>query len=358
MWLGATSDGSVTELWLECSLDGVKARVRARKVEQPPPGEQQAGHLAKAAARTGSPLRQAWEVEMAAPPYGSVLRYRFTGRAASGWTRTSWHRVRSGRWQAAGGHLSVSGSDAVSGRLVPGSTSWLVGPEGAVKGRLALRLTPDEHVVGFGERFNAIDQRGQCIDAVVFEQYKHQGPRTYMPMPFAIVTGGQGWGFHVVTSYRTWYDVGATDPGLLRIEAELDPQGGNDGLEIHLFEGTPEEVLRAFLEQTGWPQLPPDWVFRLWMSGNEWNTQARVLAEVERAGARTSPLGWSSSKPGAMSRRSRHFVMRVTKAMVVAAHTGWQTSASRPTAPGQTRRQWSTSFTARTSGCFFGRCLC
>ena len=275
MWLGATSDRSLTQLWLETSLDGVEARVRARRVEQPPPAEQRAGHLAQASAPSRSPRRRAWEVEMAAPLSGSVLRYRFTGRKASGWTRTSWHRVTSAQWQATGGHLILRGSEAVSDRLVPSSTSWLVGADGAVKGRLALRLTPDEHVVGFGERFHAVDQRGQCIDAAVFEQYKHQGPRTYLPMPFAIVTGGQGWGFHVATSYRTWYDVGATDSGLLGIEAELDPEGGNDELEIHLFEGTPEEVLRAFLEQTGWPRLPPDWVFRLWMSGNEWNTQAR-----------------------------------------------------------------------------------
>lgn len=210
IWLGATSDGSLTELWLETSLDGVDARVPAHQVTQTPPGGYQVGHLAAPTARSGSQRQRAWEVEVPAPPLGVVLRYRFIGRGPSGWTRTSWHRVTSARWQATGGRLIVSGSEAVSDRLVPASTSWLVGTQGAVKTRIALRLTPEEHVVGFGERFNAVDQRGQCIDATVFEQYKHQGLRTYLPMPFAIVTGGQGWGFHIATSYRTWYDVGAT----------------------------------------------------------------------------------------------------------------------------------------------------
>lgn len=312
IWLGATSDGSLTELWLETSLDGVDARVPAHQVTQTPPGGYQVAHLAAPTARSGSQRRRAWEVEVPAPPPGVVLRYRFIGRGPSGWTRTSWHRVTSARWQATGGRLIVSGSEAVSDRLVPASTSWLVGTQGAVKTRIALRLTPEEHVLGFGERFNAVDQRGQCIDATVFEQYKHQGLRTYLPMPFAIVTGGQGWGFHIATSYRTWYDVGATDPGLLRIEAELDSHGGSEGLKIHLFEGTPEEVLRAFLEQTGWPRLPPDWVFRLWISGNEWNTQARVLTEVERSRREDIPVGvvvieaWSDEQTFTAFRDARY----------------------------------------------------
>jgi alpha-glucosidase (family GH31 glycosyl hydrolase) len=51
---------------------------------------------------------------------------------------------------------------------------------------------------------------------------------------------------------------------------------------LELFRGSPEEVLRAFLDATAPPVLPPSWVFGPWMSGNEWNTQERVLAEVER----------------------------------------------------------------------------
>ena len=53
---------------------------------------------------------------------------------------------------------------------------------------------------------------GRTLDAVVFEQYKQQGARTYLPSPFAIVAGGEGWGFHVRTSRRTWFDVGHDRP--------------------------------------------------------------------------------------------------------------------------------------------------
>jgi alpha-glucosidase (family GH31 glycosyl hydrolase) len=50
-------------------------------------------------------------------------------------------------------------------------------------------------------------------------------------------------------------------------------------------------VLAKFLKQTGRPKLPPSWIFRPWMSGNEWNTQARVMAEVERSRLERIPVG-------------------------------------------------------------------
>src|SRR5205085_1701653 len=51
-------------------------------------------------------------------------------------------------------------------------------------------------------------------------------------------------------------------------------------------------VLAAFQDVAGRPaEPPPDWVYRLWMSGNEWNTQARVLEEVDRSEREGIPVG-------------------------------------------------------------------
>ena len=41
------------------------------------------------------------------------------------------------------------------------------------------------------------------------------------------------------------------------------------------------EIIGSFAQMTGPVALPPDWAFGLWMSSNEWNSQARVLREVE-----------------------------------------------------------------------------
>ena len=62
-------------------------------------------------------------------------------------------------------------------------------------------------------------------------------------------------------------------------------------LEVRLYDGPPAAVLAAHLDEVGSPELPPAWIFRPWMSGNEWNTQARVLAEVERSVELGIPVG-------------------------------------------------------------------
>ncbi|WP_457101524.1 glycoside hydrolase family 31 protein [Microbacterium sp. P5_E9] len=156
--------------------------------------------------------------------------------------------------------------------------------------RFALRLKAGEHVVGFGERFDAIDQRGRQLDSVVFEQYKDQGAtgRTYLTMPFAHVVGGSGWGFHVRTTRRVWFDVGASDPDRLWVEAET---GADGQLEIAFYDGTPRDVLSAFLREAGRPEELPEWVFRLWASGNEWNTQADVMRQADAHRDHGIPFG-------------------------------------------------------------------
>jgi alpha-glucosidase (family GH31 glycosyl hydrolase) len=252
----------------------------------PPAGS--AGHLTSAASAT--PDTGGRTVWIARATAGGDDAYAIVGRtAAGGDVRTAAFGVRPLVWQRDGGRLEVrdpGGADV----LDPSSVEWLTGSDGPRRVRFALRLAEGEHVVGFGERFHALDQRGQVLDATVFEQYKRQGHRSYLPMPFAVVVGdGTGWGFHVETSRRTWYDVGASRPDRILVEAEIDPV--EPVLPLRHYTGEPAAVVREFLADTGQPPVPPAWVFRPWMSGNEWNTQGRVLAEVRRSLAEDIPVG-------------------------------------------------------------------
>ena len=177
---------------------------------------------------------------------------------------------------------------------MPGSVEVLDDGERLLRVRAALALAPGERVAGFGERFDALDHRGASLDSVVFEQYKSQGAerKTYLPMPFAHVVGGRGWGFHVRTTRRVWFDVGASTPDRLVIEAEVDaPSDGAGVLEVAAYSGTPHEVLDAFLGEVGRPEQLPDWVLRLWASGNEWNTQAEVLRQADAHREHDIPVG-------------------------------------------------------------------
>jgi 1,3-alpha-isomaltosidase len=248
------------------------------------------GHLAAAQSRAQAD-QSYWSVTTPPVPAGTPARYRFHGEYDDGRRRKSrWYTVSAGEWvgedHPSAGRLRVIGDTAKACDI-----AWLVSPDGLRRVRFTLPLSPADHVVGLGERFDAVDQRGRTADAVVFEQYKSQGThgRTYLPMPFAHIVGPESsWGFHVRTTRRTWYDLGASDPSTLVVEAEL---GGDTDLEVALYEGSPADVLGAFLEDVGRPEELPDWVFRLWASGNEWNTQARVMNEMDTHRDLDIPVG-------------------------------------------------------------------
>ncbi len=247
------------------------------------------GHLA-AAAEAGEDTggMDAWRVDIGAFDLAQTVRYRFVD--ASSGESTEWCSFAPSVWLPTGGTLNMLGEDG--GRLIPGSVAWLTESCGAgtvSRVRFGLRLTASEHVVGLGERFHSLDQRGWAVDATVFEQYTNQGERTYLPVPFAHVVGGDGWGFHVDTTRRVWFDIGVSDEDVLWVEAAVAP--GDPELVLRLWPGEPADVLAGFLEQYGPPALIPPWAYRPWGSDNEWNSQERVEREVERSLAEGVPIG-------------------------------------------------------------------
>ncbi|NED97289.1 glycoside hydrolase family 31 [Phytoactinopolyspora alkaliphila] len=272
------------------------------------------GHLAEAQA-SGLGPDGGWEVLTDPVKDGTSYRYRFhavlddvAGPASS----TEWFEFTPARWVRDAGSLAID-----SGRLVDSSVEWLVAGDDVHRVRFALRLEPDEHVVGFGERFDAVDQRGRSLDAVVFEQYKSQGRhgRTYLPMPFAHVVpeSGASWGFHVRTSRRTWFDVASSTPELLVVEAALPGRGAGQ-LDVATYRGTPTEVLAAFTAEVGRAEELPPWVLRLWASGNEWNTQRIVMDRMDRHRELDVPVGvvvieaWSDEEGITIFRDARYEV--------------------------------------------------
>ena len=281
--LGATASDGIAAVVAELEVDGELRLLPLERVAQTSRGRAvDGGHLAAAAAKQRR-AAGGWSVALATPP--GLTRYRFVGHDASGTqiAQTPLFAVRPAAWRP--GAITVIGRT----RVVDGSVEVLDDGERIHRARFALRLAAGEHVLGFGERFDRVDQTGHAIDVTVFEQYKSQGAegRTYLPMPFAHVVGGDGWGFHLRTTARSWFDVGASLPGghdasVISVEVETDlPSDAASALEVECFDGSPTEVLDAFLESVGRPEELPEWVLGLWASGNEWNTQG----EVERQAA-------------------------------------------------------------------------
>lgn len=297
----ATTAADVDAMQVELSLAGRTLVVNARsRGEAVPDVDDQygvpaarvvaEGHLSDAAARLGAQAgRVSWSASGPELKPGARLRYRFV----AGSQRTRWFTLDACRWQGTGGSLVLeSEAPGLESRLVARSTEWLVGGGRTYGCRFALRLEPEEHVVGFGERFDGLDQRGKRVDVAVFDQYKGQGARSYLPMPFAFVLGRERFAFHLDTGRRVRFDVGASDPGQIRVQVDIEPGVSVPELTLRLIAGPPERALQVFLERTGTADIPPpEWVYRLWMSGNEWDSQARVLAEVGRSESEQIPVG-------------------------------------------------------------------
>jgi hypothetical protein len=185
------------------------------------------------------------------------------------------------------GALSVEALDG-SGPALPVSSgndpllAWLgARPDCPRAVRLRLSLLDDEALYGSGERFDRFDRRGLRFDMRVYEQYKNQGSRTYLPVP--LLLSSRGYALSVEGTRPLEVKASASDVNRLDVAAEVK-RDESACLEATIFLATaPLAALEAYLHHAGLPAMPPDWAFGLWMSANDWNSQERVLAEVERA---------------------------------------------------------------------------
>lgn len=196
-------------------------------------------------------------------------------------------------------HLTISRT----GRVLLQSTSvpeWLSGGAGTQPGavRWAFHSPSDESFHGLGERYNAFNLRGFCMDASVYEQYKNQGVHTYLPVPFFI--SSRGYGFYVETARLSTFDLAAGLADQWHFLAEL---GSHAEINFCVFAGSgPLENIRMFGKKVGLPVLPPDWVFGHWMSSNEWNSQSLIMERVRQTQQHDIPAtvlvieAWSDEK--------------------------------------------------------------
>jgi len=157
---------------------------------------------------------------------------------------------------------------------------------------------------GFGEQYNATDQRGEAFDLFVSEQGigrtgtpDSTSPvgddhTTYYPMPYYLDARGYGWLFE--TDHRTVVDLCASDPEVAWFEVE-----GGASFEAVVFDGpTTPDVIRQLGDVVGRPQPPPPWAYRLWI-GSQGGRDA-VLAEVDALETADIPVGaiWAQDWSG------------------------------------------------------------
>jgi len=134
----------------------------------------------------------------------------------------------------------------------------------------------DEAFYGFGERFNAFDQRGNHLDNYVYGQYTNQGKRTYIPIPFFV--SSRGYGVWIQTNRQSEFDLAAESPDSWWLAGHAED---DSSLALKFFfQPQPYEIVKAFTYLTGKPKMPANWVFGTWMSSNDWNSQKEVLNQL------------------------------------------------------------------------------
>lgn len=111
------------------------------------------------------------------------------------------------------------------------------------------------------------------VDVYVYNQYKDQGIRTYIPMPYFLSSGG--YGVWLDTDRYTEFDM--CSGGRTYWQAEVQ----TEALSWYCFAGTPKEMISQFTAVSGRPAMLPEWAFGPWMSSNNWDSEAEVRKRVE-----------------------------------------------------------------------------
>ena len=149
---------------------------------------------------------------------------------------------------------------------------WKSGNE-IISSGMKVRAEKKEHFYGFGERYNQIDQRGNKVDVYVYNQYKNQGIRTYLPMPYFL--SSRQYGIYLPTGRYVEFDMCSSDDRYWQAEAE------DKILSWYCFNGNPKEMIGQFTSLTGKPAMMPEWAFGPWMSSNNWDSEAEVRKQAE-----------------------------------------------------------------------------
>lgn len=220
-----------------------------------------------------------WSFRIPRQPAGSVVDYAIRFRDHSDIRQGPFiYEVLARRVgcisESSGGKVTLERGEGAaqltSGPLTIRDITCLTSADGRVHAIEAKILSTASHFYGFGERYNALDQTGNFVDQFVYNQYKEQGLRTYMPMPVAYTDAG--FGLHLATDAYSYFNLETPHEIIVGVEA--------DHLDIDLLTGSVAEQVSQFMALTGDPEPVPAWALGPWMSSNNWDSEAEVRQQV------------------------------------------------------------------------------
>lgn len=188
-------------------------------------------------------------------------------------------------WRAAeGGWRPLDASALRTEPLGDGGLRLVLEHAGAAAVSLAFAVPPDLQAFGGGERFDALDLRGQVI-RYYLENFGLVNGGTYLPSPW--IATSLGWSLFLPQEAPATFHIAAPhDPKRLTVQVE----GARAEIELH--PGDLPELHRRLIGRIGAPLMPNPAFFGLWKAG-DWRYQDATTAAADEAGfARLGlPLG-------------------------------------------------------------------
>ncbi len=168
--------------------------------------------------------------------------------------------------------------------------------------RIGFRLVGGERLLGFGERSNRVNQRGNEVENYVGEGpyqesdypiitntvppwgVRQRADATYFPMPWFIST--RGFGFLGLNRETSRFQLGSEKSGEWSYEADADH------ISIRVISGpSPAEILRKMTETVGrQPEPKAPWVYGPWFQTGHQNTSPGELGYIETLREADAPV--------------------------------------------------------------------
>ncbi len=138
----------------------------------------------------------------------------------------------------------------------------------------AFVTSADERFVGFGERFDSVNQRGKTVDTWANDRrVAGYGPSTYAPIPMLLSSHGHG--FALERFERSRFDLAASKSD--RWSWQQDAPAASVLLS---YGPTLRDLVQRNAQLNGPPPLPPPWMFGVWKTSV--GGQNVVVGEMRR----------------------------------------------------------------------------
>lgn len=152
----------------------------------------------------------------------------------------------------------------------------------------SFRLHEAERVFGLGDvTRERLNKRGFRTEIWV------RNVAAYVPIP--LLVSERGWGLFTACTWRHYFDVGAGEPGLLRLG------GRHGGLDLYLFAGDFRQIVDQFTQLTGRPALLPLWGYGLTFVCNQQADAREMLDDCLNLRREQIPCDLVGLEPGWMS---------------------------------------------------------